>query len=426
MRPILQPVAERTFIHTPFAKALDGVDLGEVIARGRELLAGSPMTIAALGRRLAEDWPDREPGPLGYVIRFHVPLVQIPPRGLWGRRGGPVLALTDEWVGRPMATDGVGRRPGPPLPGRLRPRHPGRRPDLVVADCHPPHPGATAAAAANLSRRGRTRAVRRSGRSAAGPGDAAPVRFLPEYDNIFLSHQDRSRIADPRHKGFPLLKGFVLVDGFIRGVWKVSRDDTAATLVVRPVEPILRADRCRGRRGGRAPAALPPRGCVHASGDDRIGATRRACNLFGGPCLYMGNRRERDDVCHPHPSRRSRAREPGDPGRRRARRRRRHRLQTSQPSPSTSASAARETPFPAALSSQEPYQPSSIRPHSPRLVDNPYFPLPAGCPMGDGGLGRVRRRGDDHPGQRQDQDDHGRGLRRRPRRAEERTVCWRS
>ena len=103
MRPILQPVAERTFVHTPFAKALDGVDLDEVIAHGRELLAGSPMTIAALGKRLAERWPDREPGPLGYVIRFHVPLVQIPPRGLWGRRGQPVLALTDEWVG---AADG--------------------------------------------------------------------------------------------------------------------------------------------------------------------------------------------------------------------------------------------------------------------------------------------------------------------------------
>ena len=172
MRPILQPVAERTFIHTPFAKALDGVDLGEVIARGRELLAGSPMTIAALGRRLAEDWPDREPGPLGYVIRFHVPLVQIPPRGLWGRRGGPV-AGAHRRVGGPAHGDrGVGRRPGPALPGRLRPRHPGRRADLVVADGHPPHPGATAAAAANLSRRGWTRAVRRSGRSAAGPGDA--------------------------------------------------------------------------------------------------------------------------------------------------------------------------------------------------------------------------------------------------------------
>ena len=243
MRPILQPVAERTFIHTPFAKALRGVDLGEVIARGRELLAGSPMTIAALGRRLAEDWPDREPGPLGYVIRFHVPLVQIPPRGLWGRRGQPVLALTDEWVGRPMATetsvDDLVLRYlaafGPATPAdvqtwswltAIRPVLERLRPRLRVF---------------------RDEAGRELFDVPDGPlpdpDTPAPVRFLPEYDNIFLSHQDRSRIADPRHKGFPLLKGFVLVDGFIRAVWKISRDDAAATLVIRPVEPILRHDR---------------------------------------------------------------------------------------------------------------------------------------------------------------------------------------
>ena len=90
MRPLLASVAERTFSHTPFAKAMHGADLGEVIAHGRELLTGSPMTIADSAAFLAERWPDREPGPLGYVIRFHVPLVQIPPRGIWGHRGQPV------------------------------------------------------------------------------------------------------------------------------------------------------------------------------------------------------------------------------------------------------------------------------------------------------------------------------------------------
>jgi hypothetical protein len=243
MRPILQSVAERTFVHTPFAKALDGVDLGAVIARGRELLSGSPMTIAALGKRLAEDWPDREPGPLGYVIRFHVPLVQIPPRGLWGRRGGPVLALTDEWLGQPMASAASVH-------------------DLVLRYLAAFGP----ATAADVQTWSWLTAIRpilerlrprlRTFRDEAGrelfdvpdgplpdPETPAAVRFLPEYDNIFLSHQDRSRIADPRHKGFPLLKGFVLVDGFMRGVWKVDRDDAAATLVVRPVEPLPGRDR---------------------------------------------------------------------------------------------------------------------------------------------------------------------------------------
>ena len=75
------------------------------------------------------------------------------------------------------------------------------------------------------------------------PETPVPVRFLPEYDNIFLSHQDRSRIADPRNKGGPYLKGFVLVDGFIRAMWKVTGVGAAATMLVRPVETIGHSDR---------------------------------------------------------------------------------------------------------------------------------------------------------------------------------------
>lgn len=243
MRPILQPVAERTFVHTPFAKALDGLALDEVIAHGSDLLKDSPMTIAALGKRLAGHWPDREPGPLGYVIRFHVPLVQVPPRGLWGRRGQPSLALTEEWVSRPMVTDASVD-------------------DLVLrylAAFGPATPADVQTWSWLTAVRpilDRLRPRLRTFRDEAGqelfdvpdgplpdPETPAPVRFLPEYDNIFLSHQDRSRIVDPRHKGGPLLKGFVLVDGFIKAMWKVSRDKTAATLVVRPLEPIARRDR---------------------------------------------------------------------------------------------------------------------------------------------------------------------------------------
>jgi hypothetical protein len=264
MRPMLQPVAERTFVHTPFAKALNGADLDQVIAHGRELLAGSPMTIAALGKRLAERWPDREAGPLGYVIRFHVPLVQIPPRGLWGRRGQPVLALTDEWVGRPMATDASVD-------------------DLVLRYLAAFGP----ATAADIQTWSWLTAIRpilerlrpqlRTFRDDAGrelfdvpdapfpdPETLAPVRFLPLYDNVFLSHKDRSRIVDPRHKGGAFLKGFVLVDGFLRAIWKASRVQGAATLVVRPVEPLGRQDRAEvGEEGERLLDFLHPDAMKH-------------------------------------------------------------------------------------------------------------------------------------------------------------------
>ncbi len=64
------------------------------------------------------------------------------------------------------------------------------------------------------------------------PDTPAPVRFLPEFDNIFLSHDDRSRIVDRNWLEQLLMHGFFLVDGFIRGVWKIQRQRERTTLVI--------------------------------------------------------------------------------------------------------------------------------------------------------------------------------------------------
>jgi hypothetical protein len=55
----------------------------------------------------------------------------------------------------------------------------------------------------------------------------APVRFLPEYDNVVLSHDDRSRIIATEHRSKLILKNLVVlggftVDGFVAGAWKVE------------------------------------------------------------------------------------------------------------------------------------------------------------------------------------------------------------
>jgi hypothetical protein len=245
IRPILQPVAERAFGHSPFARALNGVAIPEVVAEGRRILAEGPLTIAELGRRLARRWPDRDPGPLGYAIRFLVPLVQIPPRGVWGRSGQPVCALTEQWLGQPA--------PGTPAMSVD---------DLVLRYLAAFGP-ATAADVQVWSWLTGIRAVierlrprLRTFRDEAGrelfdvpdgplpdPDTSAPIRFLPEYDNILLSHRDRSRILIAEHVGQPFMKGFILVDGLLRGTWKIERDGPAATLLVDLYEPINRRDR---------------------------------------------------------------------------------------------------------------------------------------------------------------------------------------
>jgi winged helix DNA-binding protein len=54
----------------------------------------------------------------------------------------------------------------------------------------------------------------------------APVRFMPRFDNLVLSHKDRRRVLADEHRGGVIEGGWVkstfLVDGFVAGVWEVE------------------------------------------------------------------------------------------------------------------------------------------------------------------------------------------------------------
>jgi hypothetical protein len=55
------------------------------------------------------------------------------------------------------------------------------------------------------------------------PDTPAPIRFLPEYDNLQLGHDDRSRIVLPGLKGWTEVGwGSVLVDGFGAAPWSAD------------------------------------------------------------------------------------------------------------------------------------------------------------------------------------------------------------
>jgi hypothetical protein len=81
------------------------------------------------------------------------------------------------------------------------------------------------------------------------PGDTpAPPRFLPEFDDLVLGHADRTRLIPDEHRPRIFLAGLrvratVLVDGVVRGAWKVERKKREATVVIEPFAPIARKDR---------------------------------------------------------------------------------------------------------------------------------------------------------------------------------------
>jgi winged helix DNA-binding protein len=77
----------------------------------------------------------------------------------------------------------------------------------------------------------------------------APVRFLPVYDNVTLSHADRGRIVEEHHRRTVLELdmisfGSILVDGFGRAIWRVERErgGDGVTLDVALLENISAGD----------------------------------------------------------------------------------------------------------------------------------------------------------------------------------------
>jgi len=242
LRPVVQPVLDRGLKGT-FGRRLQGVDLDQVAAAGRVLVEERPRTFAELGPLLRERWPDHDPDALAMAVRTGVPLVQVPPRGLWGASGQATHTSAEAWLDRPASTDSrsdamILRYLGAFGPATVR--------DVQVWS------GLTGLRAAVERLRPGLLAFRDE-RGAElfdlpdaprpDPDTPAPPRFLPEYDNLLLSHDDRTRvIADP-HRPLVFMKGAVLVDGFVRGTWKIDRQKGAASLVVEPFAPLSKRDR---------------------------------------------------------------------------------------------------------------------------------------------------------------------------------------
>ncbi|HEV7554170.1 MAG TPA: winged helix DNA-binding domain-containing protein, partial [Kofleriaceae bacterium] len=85
----------------------------------------------------------------------------------------------------------------------------------------------------------------------------APVRFLPDFDNLVLGHADRSRLIDDEHRGRVTTKNLqvratVLVDGRVAGTWTVERKKATATIVIEPFGPIAKKHRAAIEQEGEA------------------------------------------------------------------------------------------------------------------------------------------------------------------------------
>jgi hypothetical protein len=243
LRPIMQAVLERGFYTgSPFARRIAGVDIEAVLDAGRAYVEEAPRTGPQLAAQLQTLFPDYDAESLSYAVQYLLPLVQIPPRGLWNKGGVPTRTTARRWLGAELDT----AYPIETLVQRyLAAFGPASYFDMQAWS------GLTNLREVFDALRPTLRTFRaESGRelfdlpNAPLPDDdvQAPVRFMPPYDNVGLAHDDRTRLISETHRRFfggqALSFGCVLADGFAAAFWRTERDKKMTTLTITPFEPL--------------------------------------------------------------------------------------------------------------------------------------------------------------------------------------------
>ncbi|WP_328379215.1 winged helix DNA-binding domain-containing protein [Streptomyces sp. NBC_01020] len=245
LRPLVQAAREREL--KAFRAGLTGVDLDRLAELARDLVEERPRTMKELREHLLTEWPDADPLALSVAARCRLPLVQVTPRGLWGRSGQVALTTVGQWLGRASAPAPA---PDETVLRYLRSFGPASVKDMQM--------WAGLTRLAGVFERLRPQLI-----TFRGPGGAelfdlpdaprpdedtpAPPRFLPEFDNLLLAHADRTRVIPAEYRGRNGMGnqafGSFLLDGFLAGIWRLKEHRTTATLRIEPFARLTRADR---------------------------------------------------------------------------------------------------------------------------------------------------------------------------------------
>lgn len=233
LRSALQPLFAAS-VKAILGKRVDGLDIAKLCAFARTKL---PATFDALRPVLAKKFPKFDDRALGYTVRVSMPLVQVPTDDRWAYPASSDFACAEAWLGR--AVDPA------PATALLVKRYLAAFGPASVRDAQT-WSGMRDLAPVFAALRDELVTFRDGKRELFDLPDAprpdadtvAPVRFLPEFDNLVLSHDDRSRVIAEAHRPAVVTKNLqvkatFLVDGVVAGTWTVERKK-AATLVLSP------------------------------------------------------------------------------------------------------------------------------------------------------------------------------------------------
>jgi hypothetical protein len=230
LRPWVQPALDRVSASSAQNKRAAHLTNQDLVAATRKITDGGAVPIGQLSARLGEVFADVPEPVLRHAAPERVPLLQVPPRGLWKQSGGVVYAFADDWLGRPFVEVHL-----PDLVRRyLRAYGPATAADMTKWSMVT----RLAAAFKALHRSGDLVAhTDEHGRTLYDVPDGVladedlelPVVMLGTYDNVFLSHADRDRVApDEVRRRWMGPNGGVgptlFVDGLLAGSWRYDGD----------------------------------------------------------------------------------------------------------------------------------------------------------------------------------------------------------
>ena len=247
LRATLQPVMTSAW-ETIFKELKGEFDVAKLVDVARSFIALEPRSFAEITAMLLEAMPGYEAGALRYGVRTHLPLIQVPVDRQWSYPGNPKFALADAWLNRPIPhgedLHGLTRRYlsafGPARVtdmqtwsglSKLKENFEQLRPELVT---YRDEQGVELFDLPDVEM--------------PSADVVAPERFLPEFDNVLLSHSNRTRIVADAYRKRVYLPGLrvaptFLVDGFVAGVWKVEKKKGEATLTIEPFETLSKTSR---------------------------------------------------------------------------------------------------------------------------------------------------------------------------------------
>jgi hypothetical protein len=240
-RAVIQPVL--TDGQRALGTRAKGLDQDKLLPVATALYERKPRTFNELRPLLQEAFPEVNDRALGFTVRNQIPLVMVPSDDRWSFPSVADFTLARDWLAESLHTDDA--------------------PDELVRRYLAAFGPATAADVQTWSGlRGAKQILTRlspelvtfrdeQNRELFDLPDAprpaadvpAPPRFLPEFDNLVLSHADRTRVIADEHRGHVVTKNLrvraiVLYDGFACGTWDVERKKTSVALRVTPFGPL--------------------------------------------------------------------------------------------------------------------------------------------------------------------------------------------